>query len=190
MYEGKEVTIFAAFANDQLIANYRGIPWKKDPKCQDIVRDDMRRLFGLISGTSIILGRRTYEEIAAFESDPITNAWNAQVVVMSRDLKYQASHDNVLVVNSLDEALEKSENVKISILGGAEVYQAALDQDELVDLLNFTIINKDYNPKGGVFFPEYDKELWQTRSFLKKKSLRGVEFTFTTFERGDEFALW
>lgn len=184
MFERKEVTIFAAYAANRLIANYRGIPWKSDPKCRDVVDQDIRRLREKISGSSIILGRLTYEDIVAIESDPITNAWNAQVVVMSRNPGYQAKHEGVVVANSLDDALAKSRRPRISILGGAEVYGAALDQEDLVDLLDLTIIHRFYNKMGGIFFPDFDREnVWQTRNFVKKKGLRGVEYTFTTFQR-------
>jgi dihydrofolate reductase len=179
-----EVVIYAAFAKERLIATKKGVPWKKDQMCRDIVDEDISRLFGKIAGSSVIIGRKTYEEIAALESDPITNAWNAQVIVMSRDPNYQVRHEQVRTAISLDEALEKSDSIKISILGGAEVYQTALDHEELVDFLELTLIHRDYGNEG-VKFPEFDRGVWATRSFVKKTTRSGVDYTFLSLERNE-----
>ena len=85
MYNGSQVIILAAHAKHRLIANESGIPWKDDPRFDELITRDIGLLRQKIQDSSVVLGRKTYEVICAIPTDPIQNNWNARVVVMTRD---------------------------------------------------------------------------------------------------------
>lgn len=150
MYKGSNVIILAAYAKNRLIANEDGIPWKNDPECRELVKKDIDDLRKKIFDSSVILGRKTYEEICEIPNDPIANIWRARVVVMSRNRNYQIKkkHDfNVRRATNLEEALSKTAMQPIYILGGGEIYKEALNVEGLVDRIDITKINKSYEEK-------------------------------------------
>ena len=56
-----------------------------------------------------------------------------------------------VVVNSLDEAIKKAGTGEIFIIGGAEIFRQAMEQN-LVDKLYITKVQGDFH--ADIFFPD------------------------------------
>ncbi|MAG60219.1 hypothetical protein CL619_00380 [archaeon] len=182
MYKNSKIILLAAYANNRLIGNEQGIPWKNDPDCVELVESDISRLRSMIQGSTVILGRKTYEEICEIPSDPIENAWNAQVIVMSRDPAYKVRHpERARSANSLDNALESALFQPIYILGGTEVYNEFLNVDGLVDRMELTVIDRDYGSEGCCF-PVFKASNWQREMVKNRKTSSGVTYRFVRYD--------
>ena len=116
------------------------------------IPDDLKRFKRLTSGHPVIMGRKTYESIVATLGTPLPNRTN---VVVTRDPAYKgpSTRGNVVVVTSMEEAIERAKNVEgeeLFVIGGAQIYETALP---LVDKLYLTII--DDEQEGDAYFPSY-----------------------------------
>ena len=136
----------------------------------------------MIRNSTVIVGRKTYEEISNILSDPIARIWNAQVIVMSRDPDYQVRHQQAKSATSLDDALSKARFQPICVLGGAEIYREVLACENLVDRMELTEIDRNYGEEG-VCFPEFNLDDWN-RSLLEEcETQSGVQYRFIRFDR-------
>ncbi len=182
MYNETPVILIAAYAGNRLIGNQDGIPWKNDLDCSELVEHDISRLRKMIQGSSVIVGRKTYEDICEIPSDPIRNNWNAQVIVMSRDPNYRVKHEVAMNAYSLDDALSRASDKPICILGGAEVYEEFLSRKGLVDRMELTTIEKNYGKKG-VCFPEFAFNDWRMSNSKIMLTSSNVRYRFLSYER-------
>ncbi len=182
MYKESQVILIAAYAANRLFATHEGIPWKNDPDCCELVRDDIRHLREKIKWRSVIMGRKTYEEISAVPGDPILTKWNSQIVVMSRDPMFETKHKCAAKVSSLEEALERCSFLPICILGGLEVYQESLRYDWLVDRMELTVIDKDFG-SDGLCFPPFSQNDWNLVNNEARRTSSGVNYSFVSYER-------
>lgn len=160
------VSIIAAKSLNNVIGINNTLPWK--------LSDELKHFKILTSNHHIIMGRKTYESIGK----PLPNRVN---VVVSRDEKY--SGHNILVVNSLSEALSKARgDVESFIIGGEQIYKEAMEKD-LVDKIYLTEIQKEF--EGDAFFPKIDLENYtlveETDLFLDSKS--GLKYKYLTYNR-------
>lgn len=122
------IGLIAALDLDGLIGFDGTIPWKKPA--------DMKRFRQLTLGTTIIMGRKTYESIGK----PLAGREN--VVLTSNAEAMGTVHSQVKLHHDLYGLLVdlKSNNKDAWIIGGSKVYEQALRTD-LVDFLDITILN-------------------------------------------------
>lgn len=139
-------SLIVAMAENQTIGINNTLPWH--------LPHDLKYFKQVTMAKPIIMGRKTYESIGR----PLPGRTN---IVITRQTDYQA--DGILVVNSLQQALDKAEDVgfihgheEVMIIGGAEIYQQALLQ---ADCLYITHVHA--NIEGDAFFPEVDWNDWQ-----------------------------
>ncbi len=136
-----KITLIAAVAENRVIGRDGGLPWR--------LPDDLRHFKQRTLGHNVIMGRRTYESLAA----PLPNR-PAIVVSRNRDLDIPGA----TVANSVDEALDiargRGED-EVFILGGSEIYAIALP---LADQLELTIVHAEI--EGDTYFPEFDPAAW------------------------------
>lgn len=113
--------------------------------------DDLKRFKKLTMGHTIIVGRKTYESIG----QPLPGR---TIVVLSRN-KNKLSHQGVLVVGSLEAALEICRQAKeneVFVAGGAGVFEAALPiADKLYLTKVLAVVEAD------TFFPPWNEGEWQ-----------------------------
>lgn len=184
MYRGAEVIIAAAYAHGRIIGTDEGIPWKQDLDCQELVTEDIKRLRKLIQGSSVIVGRKTYEEICQVPSDPIEQKWSAEVLVLSRNPRFYPRHRCATVCHTLGKALDFASQEKIVIFGGAEVYNTVLERGDLVDRIELTTIEKVFQTKKvTVKFPEFPLHTWQMTSYEENMTSAGVRYRFLQYGR-------
>jgi dihydrofolate reductase len=110
---------------------------------------DMAHFVKVTTGHPVIMGRKTFESIG--KSLP-----KRRNVIITRDKKYTAT--DAEVVHSLEEALGLFKNSKeeIFIIGGAEIYNQAMD---FADKLYITHIDDTRND-ADTFFPEIIPIVW------------------------------
>ena len=137
---------------------------------------DLKRFKELTTGNVIIMGRKTYESIGR----PLPNRIN---IVITRNTDYK--QEGIFVVHSLEEAILKGKSLHrgdIYIVGGAEIYQQALEYVEEIDL---TLIHDIF--EGDAFFPALEEESWKLTS-----KIRGVtdeknpfQYSFLTYTKNN-----
>ena len=125
------INIIVAMSKNRVIGDSNTLIWH--------LPEDLKRFKQLTTGNTIVMGRKTYESIGR----PLPNR---RSIIITRDTNYKV--DGCEVVNSLEEALELSNN-NCFIIGGGEIYRQALDK---ADRIYLTRINKDF--EGDTTFPE------------------------------------
>ena len=99
-------------------------------------------------GKTVVMGRKTYEQIT--DRTALIDRYN---VVLTSDLSYKK--DEVVVVHSVEEALEKVASYKsedIYVIGGESVFEQFLPY---CDVAHITSV--DYKYDADVHFPNLDK---------------------------------
>ena len=134
---------------------------------------DMKHFKEVTMGHSIVMGRKTFE---SFPRRPLPGRQN---IVITRNPGFQ--YPGVTVVHSLDEALQAAQTDTAFIIGGAQVYEMALPQ---VDVLHLTLIHARW-ASADVFFPALDMSQWQevAREHHASDHRNAYEFDFITLQR-------
>ena len=156
----------------------------KENKLLWYIPDDLKRFKTLTLGHPVIMGRKTFESIVASLGKPLPGRTN---IVITRDDTYSqtvAKQDldmsGVIIVHSLEEALEKAkeiDNQEIFIGGGAQIYEQALPH---VDRLYLTLI--DDEKEGDAYFPEYEKDFTKVLH-NEKREHEGLTYRWLDIER-------
>lgn len=111
------------------------IPWRYP--------GDMRRFKTVTNGTTVVMGRRTFESIGK----PLPGRRN--IVVTSRPLAVPG----IEVVASIEEALGRAGDGDVWFIGGARIYEEAL---KYVDVIDVTYVPDKINAAGAVYAPRID----------------------------------
>ena len=125
---------------------------------------DMKFFKEQTSGNIIITGRKNYESIPE-KFRPLPNRTN---IVVTRDKNYLAT--GAVVVNSLEEAMEKAKNSgaeKCFIIGGGQIYKECLEKNLVDEML---ITHVEVAPEADTYFPEIDSTKWEKELILNLKS--------------------
>lgn len=162
-----EVTIIVAAAENDAIGLGNRLIWH--------LSDDLKRFKTLTSGHHIIMGRKTFESFPK----PLPNRTH---VVITRQTDYKAP-DGVIVVNSLEDAVDAARNDKQPfIIGGGQIYKQALEKN-LVDKIELTRVHENF--EADAFFPKIDTSKWKETNnvFNKQDAEHDYEFSFITYEK-------
>lgn len=147
-----------AMANNRVIGKDNKLPWH--------FSSDMKHFKGLTTGSTVIMGRKTYESIG----NPLPNREN---FVISRTKSGDAGH--LRFFGSIEDALKSVMTPKAFIIGGANLYEQTLF---LVGGIYLTRIEADY--EGDAFYPEIPK------GFVEKNRIKlqdGPEIWVIEYER-------
>lgn len=152
--------------------NY-GIGADNDLLWQRDLPADLRHFRKLTTGKSIIMGRKTFESIG---SRPLPNRQN---IVLSR---VATGVDRVITATSLEAAYAMAQ-YPIVVIGGASVYDEALDD---IDIIYATEVKAEF-PQATVFFPEIDIALWYevSREHHEADTKNKYAFDFVEYRRRD-----
>jgi dihydrofolate reductase len=132
--------------NSRAIGKENGLLWH--------VPEDMKRFKRLTLGHPVILGRKTFESILEILGKPLPGRTN---IVVTRNLDYLRSEENVRVARSLEDAFriaEQESPSEIHIGGGEELYKQALPY---VSRLHLTFFD-DQDVVGDTFFPPFSDD--------------------------------
>ena len=126
------------------------------------IKEDMEFFRGLTTGSTVIMGRVTFESLG---NKPLPNRKNI-VISSTANVAYYFKYNNLFYESSLENALLGllSEN-QIFIIGGESIYKKAIDY---ADRIFLTHIDKDYNCDR--FFPNVDENIF------RKEELKNFEY--------------
>ena len=131
------IALIAARSKNNVIGRNRKIPWS--------IPGEQKQFRELTTGNIVVMGRKTFEEIG----HPLPKRKN---IVISRNAQY--SYDNLIVVPSLNNALEYYSKGDIYIAGGYNLFKEVID---IVDKMYLTEIDL-FIENGDVFFPIFQEE--------------------------------
>ncbi|MDA7706830.1 dihydrofolate reductase [Flavobacteriaceae bacterium] len=163
--EPSNLTLIVAVSENDVIGKDNDLIWD--------LKNDLKRFKALTSGHCIIMGRKTFESFPK----PLPNRTH---IVITRQQDYKAP-DGVIVVNSLEAAIEKAkQDANPFIIGGGEIYKQGLN---LVDTIEFTRVHHSF--EGDTFFPVISETIWKEidRIFHKKDDLHEFDFSYITYKR-------
>jgi len=163
------IALIAAVAANGVIGVDGEMPWHLPADLAHFKRQTM--------GNPVIMGRRTYESIAAHLDGPLPGRMN--IVLSRRDPDL---HEGVVVVDSVGTALAEARAVctldaeadEIFVVGGATVYEQFLP---LADRLVLTELDDAYD--GDTRFPEWDDEAWTEHAREDHETFAFVEYVRT-----------
>lgn len=158
------ISIIVAMAKNRVIGANRAIPWH--------LPNELKLFKNLTMGHHIVMGRKTYESIGRLLPGRTT-------VIVTRQPDYQVP--GALVAHSLDEVVTACAGEReIFVIGGAEVYRAALP---LADRIYLTTV--DAEPPGDTFMPELDLTDWRETSVqaFSADSRHQYGYRFAVYDR-------
>lgn len=136
------VSLVAAVAENGVIGRDGGLPWR--------LPRDMRFFKQLTTGHTIIMGRRTWDEIRR----PLPDRRN---IVVTRDA--ERDFPGAERVSSLDEALARAAaagDAEAFVIGGGEIYREAMPR---ADRMYLTAVHATV--AGDTHFPGWDPAEWR-----------------------------
>jgi dihydrofolate reductase len=135
-----DLAIIAAMTDKHVIGIDGTLPWH--------LTEELKLFKKLTQGSTVIMGRRTYESIG-------TPLEDRKMIVLSRSVP---QINGVSVCKSIMEALTLGMTAKmpIFILGGKEVYLRTLP---IASKLHISWIKRSYH--GNVYFPDFNLSEWK-----------------------------
>lgn len=162
------ISIIVAIAHDNVIGRSNDLPW--------YLPADLKHFKTMTTGHTVIMGRKTYDSIAARLGGPLPDRHN---VIVTRDEDFVVP--GATVSHSLEMALDENENGEVFVIGGAEIYAQALPH---ADKLYITEVDADI-VGGDTFFPVIDTTIWHetSREIHQKDERNEFDYAFVTYER-------
>jgi dihydrofolate reductase len=136
------IALIVAVAENGVIGRDGKLPWR--------IPEDMKWFRERTAGRPLIMGRKTWE---SFPKRPLPGRTN---IVITRDAHYRA--DGAIVRTTLGTALEvaySEQPDEIMVIGGAEIYRAAL---LLAGRIYLTSVHGEF--AGDTHFPALDRDAW------------------------------
>ncbi|MEI8259669.1 MAG: dihydrofolate reductase, partial [Deltaproteobacteria bacterium] len=137
----EKLAIVVAASRGGVIGRGGALPWHYP--------EDLRHFRAVTRGHAVIMGRKTYQSIGR----PLPDRRN---IVVTRDATFSAP--GCEVARSLDEAiaLARATDPEPRVIGGAEIYAAALP---LATVMYLTEVQLDVD--GDVLLPAWDDGAWR-----------------------------
>jgi len=164
------LSLVAAVAQNGVIGAEQAMPWR--------LSTDMQRFKRLTMGKPVIMGRKTFQSIGK----PLAGRVN---IVVTR--KGGVPPPGVFFAPSLEAAIAIAETHAATsganeamILGGGEVYAAAIDRADRLYITHVEAL-----PKGDTYFPRIDPAVWKgvPSERLDAGEKDSAATTFTIYER-------
>lgn len=132
---------------------------------------DLKHFKAVTMGSPIVMGRRTFESIGR----PLPGRTN---IVVSRSRPKLP--DGVELAGGLDDAIGMAGEDRVIVIGGGEIYRAALPK---ADRLELTLI--DAVVTGDTVFPEWSPAEWRLSAMQARPAdeANSCNLVFATFER-------
>ena len=152
-----EIHIIVAMTSDRLIGRSGILPWK--------LPDEMLLFKKLTMGQTIIMGRKTYENIGGALPD------RRNIVVSAKTIDDPEVETYPSLAIGLERARELGE--KVFCIGGKEIYRESLP---LASILHISWIDGTFS--GETYFPDFDIKQWQAVNEQRYKN-----FTYISYQR-------
>ncbi len=150
------LTVVAAVASNGVIGRNNDLPWR--------LPADLRHFRELTLGTTVLMGRRTFDSIGK----PLPGR---SIVVLTRQPGW--THDGVTVVRSVADARRLFADRVVMLAGGGELYREFWAD---ADRLEITHVHSAVD--GDTTLPVIDPQVW---SPTKRDDF--PEFSWVTYER-------
>ena len=158
------LSLIAAIARNGVIGIDNHLPWH--------LPADLKHFKALTTGNTVIMGRKTWDSLPA-KFRPLPGRRN---IVVTRNAAFRAEGADVAA--SLPAAVALAESNVAFVIGGAELYRAALP---LADRLELTEIDADY--AGDTWFPLRDPNEWRESAREAHADPAGPGYAFVSYER-------
>lgn len=158
-------SIIVAYDKNRGIGAANDLLWLRD------LPADLRHFKELTTGSTIVMGRNTYQSIGK----PLANRHN---IVISRQPE---AIDDVTVVGSIEQAYAAASSDDVFIIGGGQIYALALP---LIDRIYATEVDEVF-PAADIFFPAISEDEWHETSREKhtKDENNKYDYSFVVFDR-------
>ena len=155
------IKIIVATSKNRVIGNNNSLIWH--------LPADLKHFKSLTVGSTIIMGRKTYESIG----EPLPDR---RSIIITRDENLQIK--DCEVVNSLEEALLLCNN-DCFIIGGGEIYKQSLS---IADELYLTLVDEEF--EGDTYFPEIGEDWFESeRQDFEPDDKNKYKYSFIKYER-------
>lgn len=161
MADKTPVSIIVAVADNGVIGKDNKLLWH--------IPADLKRFKALTLNKPCIMGRKTYESILEQLGKPLPGRMS--IVISASGYE----HDGATVVSSLNDAIaiaKKQKADEIMVIGGAQIYQQALD---IADKIHLTRVHM--KPEGDAKF-DVPKDGWRETAWEE-----AMGYEFVTLER-------
>lgn len=153
------ITLVVAAAGNGVIGKDGAIPWR--------LPEDLKRFKALTLGHTVVMGRKTWDSLPP-KNRPLPGRRN---IVVTRDAGWKAEGAERA---TLEVALKLEGD--IFVIGGAEIYRAAL---ALADRIELTEVHRDF--KGDAVFT-CDPAQWREVGREDHVTAEGLGYSFVTLE--------
>lgn len=159
---GPMITLILAMADNGVIGNNGAIPWR--------ISDDLKRFKQLTMGKPVLMGRKTWDSLP---KKPLPERMN---IVVTRQADWK--DEGAIAASSLDDALAKAaEAAEVMVIGGAEIYRAALPLARRIEL---TEVHRAFD--GDAHF-SFDRAGWREVAREEHATQDGLSFSYVTLTR-------
>ncbi|HUO93368.1 MAG TPA: dihydrofolate reductase [Rhizomicrobium sp.] len=156
------IALVVAIADNGVIGDHGKIPWR--------ISDDMKLFKAITLGKPIVMGRKTWDSLP---KKPLPGRTN---IVVTRDRRFAAP--GATIVHSFDDALAAARGAdEIAIIGGADIYRAALPKASRIYL---TEVHRDF--AGDAHFV-LDRTGWRETSREDRATPDGLAYSIVLLER-------
>lgn len=154
-----EKIIIAAVAENGVIGNDGDVPWHYS--------EDLKHFREKTTGHPVVMGRKTYFSLPD-DYQPLPDRKNIVLSRSNPDLP-----EEVALAQSLDEArdIASKHDEKVFIIGGAGVYEQALDE---ADRMILTEIHEEV--EGDTCFPDWEEAKWEEIERDDREEISFVEY--------------
>ena len=158
------ISIIAAMARNRVIGANNAIPWH--------LPGELKLFKSITMGHHIIMGRNTWESVGRLLSGRAT-------VIVTRRPGYDVP--GAIIAASLDDAIEAcAGDDEIFVIGGAQLYQAALPR---ADRIYLTTV--DAEVEGDTYMPKFDLAQWREHSSqaFERDAKNPYDYRLTVYDR-------
>jgi dihydrofolate reductase len=159
--EEPNITIVVARALNGVIGRDGSLPWH--------IPADLRRFKALTMGSAMVMGRKTFESLPGLLP-------GRRHIVLTRDPHWSAQ--GAEVAHSLDEALHLSRGERVSVIGGAHIFELFLP---IADRIELTEVLADM--EGDTMMPDPRRSARWKETFREDHRDADPPFRFATLER-------
>lgn len=137
------------------------------------IKSDLRRFRQLTTGHTIIMGRKTFD---ALPKGALPNRRN---IVVSR--QQSLTLPGAEVAASIEDALQLAGDDEVFVIGGAQIYAAALPVADRIELTEIDV----RRPDADTFFPPIDAGKWQIEAECEPQTdeTTGITYRYRTLRR-------
>ena len=155
------VTIVVARAQNGVIGRGGKLPWH--------IPADLKRFKALTMGSVMVMGRKTFESLPGLLP-------GRRHIVLTRDAEWQA--DGAEVARSVEEALRLAGGERISVIGGADIFELFMPLASCVELTEVLA-----NIEGDTVMPDPRQSAGWRETSGEEQAQANPPFRFVTLER-------